>query len=82
MATGAAQQGLLSSFTVTAAIHVCILLSGSVAVNVTLFVPKLSQSKVVGGIEIETLQLSLLPLSICAAVSVALPFSSSCTSMF
>ena len=77
MATG----GVLST-TVTVAVHEEELPASSVTVNVTVFAPSLLQSNDDGVTVLETIvQLSVLPLSICAAVIVAL-FPTNATVIF
>ena len=61
------------------AVAVAELLLGSVAVSVTVFAPKSSQSNDVTSNDNDTLQLSLDPLSISAAVIVAAPLASRVT---
>ena len=72
-----ATTGLLLSTTVTVAIFESILPLESVTVNRTVLTPRFEQVKLVlSNTIVATAQLSVEPLSICAAVMVALPVAS------
>jgi len=68
--------GAIVSRTVTEATHVDVFPAASVAVNVTVFAPASAQVKIESVIVTVTEQLSLLPLSMSAATSLASPFVS------
>src|SRR5688500_8959496 len=75
--------GATLSSTVTVAVQVEVFPLTSVTVKVTVFGPTLAQVKlVISKARLWIPHASLLPLSICAAVIVALPDASNCTVMF
>jgi hypothetical protein len=66
--------GAILSSTVTVAEHVLVLLHASVTVNFTVLAPRLLQLKdVLSRLNVTELQLSKLPLFICASAIVAFP---------
>ena len=72
-----ATSGLLLSTTATVAVFESVLPLASVTVKVTVFTPRFEQVKLVlSNTIVATEQLSVEPLSICAAVIVALPVAS------